>query len=120
MDDARRRLLVGSIFAYCTLDQVTEQIAEYAGGSDRIYVERRGSGYRWSLVHRGGAYPLLREVAKLLDVPYRSLILHFGTIDGWTIALTPEPDAAPDSRGFIEPAAEASINRERILEVTRL
>jgi hypothetical protein len=97
MDDARRRLLAGSIFAYCTLEQVAEQIAASAAQFDCIYVERLGSTYRWSPMHRGGPYPLLREVAKLLDLPYRLLVLPFGTADEWTIVRTEDLDTEPDA-----------------------
>jgi hypothetical protein len=120
MDDACRRLLAGSIFAYCTLDQVAEQIAASAARFERIYVERRGSKYRWSPVHLGGPYPLLREVAQLLDVSHNSLILPFGTVEEWTIVLTRDLDNSPDAWSFTQPAPDAVANRERVLEVTRL
>jgi hypothetical protein len=120
MDDARRRLLAGSIFAYCTLEQVAEQIAASAALFERIYVERRGSGFRWSLIHRGGPYPLLRQVAQLLDVSYHSLVLPFGSVEEWTIVLTKDLDTNPDACGFMQPAPGALVNRERILQVIRL
>ena len=120
MDDAQRRLLADSMFSYCPLEQVAEQISASGARFDRIYVERRGTKYRWSLVHLGGPYPLLREVAQLLDVSYHSLVLPFGTVEEWTIVLTEDLDANPDACGFMQPAPDALVNRERILEVTSL
>ena len=119
MDDARRRLLAGSMFAYSTLEQVAQQIA--SSGAERfagVYVERRGSTYRWSLRHRGGPYPLLREVAQLLDVSYQSLVLPFGSVDGWTIVLIPQLEPEPDSWGIVEPTSDASVSAQRIREAT--
>ena len=118
MDDARRRLLADSMFSYCSLEQVAEQISAFGTRFNRIYVERRGSGYRWSLIHRGGPYPLLREVAQLLDVSYHSLILPYRPVDTWTIVLTPELERSRTRGAFIEPASDASVNVQRILEAT--
>jgi hypothetical protein len=119
MDDARRRLLADSMFFYCSLEQVAEQISSAGARFDRVYVERRGGpASGWSLRHGGGPYPLLREVAQLLDVSYHSLILPFGPVDRWTIVLTPKLEREPDSWGFIEPASDASVNLQRILEAT--
>lgn len=119
MDGGRRPLLAGSMFSYCSLEVVAEQMA--SSGAERfdgVYVERRGSSYRWSLRHRGGPYPLLREVAQLLDVPYHSIVLPFGSVDGWTIVLTPELEREPDSWGIVEPTSDASANLQRILAAT--
>src|SRR3954469_25763258 len=118
MDDARRRLLADSMFSYCSLEQVAEQVSTSGAGFARIYVERLGSGYRWSLMHRGGPYPLLREVAQLLDVSYHSMILPYGSVDGWTIVLTRELEREPDSWSVIEPTSDESTNLERIHEAT--
>src|SRR3954468_18028819 len=118
MDDARRRLLADSMFSYCSLEQVAEQVSTSGAKFTRIYVERLGASYRWSLMHRGGPYPLLREVAQLLDVSSPSLILPYGSVDGWSIVLTPRLEREPDSWSFIEPTPDASANLQRILEAT--
>jgi hypothetical protein len=117
MDDVHRRLLADSMFTYCGLEQGAEQIA--FSGADRfdgIYVERCGSRYRWSLIHRRGPYPLLREVAQLLDVDYHSIVLPYGNRDGWTIVLTVGLEDHPDSWAFIKAVSDAPTNLERIQE----
>ena len=119
MDDVTRSRLAGSIFETCTIEQTAEQIALFgAPRFARVYVERRGKAYRWSIVHRGGPYPLLRELAQLLDVPHESIALPFATIDGWTYVLAPDLDGKPDSWAIIEPSSDASVNVERLLEGT--
>jgi hypothetical protein len=59
------------------LGVVADQIASatYAIDAPLIYVERRGTSFRWSPAHRGGPYPLLRTTAKMLGVDYRLLTL---------------------------------------------
>jgi len=119
MDDARRNRLADSIFGLCPAEEVAEQIALFgAPRFHKVYVEQREDGYRWSIVHGGGPYPLLRELAQLLDVDYTSLVLPFATLDGWAYVLAPDLEGEPDSWAFIEPSADASVNRERILEAT--
>ena len=61
MDEVRRSRLMRSIFGIGPAEEVAEQIALFgAPRFDNVYVERRGHAYRWSIVHRGGPYPLLR------------------------------------------------------------
>lgn len=86
MDDACRVRLTATMTSFLSLDEVAKAIAGLGNHPfARAYIERRGAGYRWSIAHRGGPYPLLREVARLLDVPHSSLIMRFRTVDGWTI-----------------------------------
>ena len=119
MDEVRRGRLMGSIFETSTIEQTAEQIARFgAPRFARVYVERRGNAYRWSIVHRGGPYPLLREVALLLDVPYESMALPFGSVDGWTYVLADDLEGKPDSWAIIEPSSDASVNVARLLEAT--
>lgn len=50
-----------------------------------MYVERLEDSYRWSLIHRGGPYPLLRITAKYLQVDYNSIIVGCREVgDGWS------------------------------------
>lgn len=108
MDDARRRRLTHGTIHPAPLDEVVKAIVD--SGAHRglhIYVERRRSGYRWSIASQGGHYPLLREVAKLLEVDHRALLMPFDTVGGWAVVspkqlwnrpplhwavLAPEPD----------------------------
>src|SRR5437870_774655 len=92
-EDSRRRRLTESIFALSTIEHVSEQIALFAAPRfPRVYVERRGDAYRWSIAHRGGFYPLLRELALLLRVPYTSLVIPFRTVEDCTVLWTPDID----------------------------
>lgn len=119
MEDPRRSRLADGIFATCTPDRAAEQITRFGVHQfARIHVERRDNAYRWSIAHRGGAYPLLRELARFLDVPYESIILPFGTVDGWAIVLAPDVDGKPDASGIIEPSTDTSTNLERLLAAT--
>ena len=111
--------LADGIFETCTPERAAEQIARFGDHRvARVYVERRDNAYRWSIAHRGGAYPLLRELARFLDVPYGSIILPFGTVDGWAIVLAPDLAGEPDAWGIIEPSNDVSTNLERLLEAT--
>lgn len=98
------------------LETVVAAIAVFgAQRSGTVYVERLGSRYRWSIAHRGGAYPLLREVAAFLGVPYHSLAVPFRTVQGWTV-VRPEPNPGKRVGGgaFVEAATESSTVRKRI------
>ena len=72
--------LPASIRRGARLDAVVSAVAAASGKTRFIYVERRGSLFRWSPAHRGGPYPLLRETAKLLEVEYHRIILPFGPV----------------------------------------
>jgi len=119
MEDPRRSRLADGIFATCTSERAAEQITRFGAHQfARIYVERRDDAYRWSIAHRGGAYPLLRELARFLDVPYESIILPFGTVDGWAMVLAPDLSGPPDAWGIIESSTDLSTNLERLLAAT--
>ena len=49
-----------SIFEPSPLEEVAEAIFVASERESEVYVERFDDRYRWSLVHKGGAYPLLR------------------------------------------------------------
>lgn len=68
-----------------------------------VYVERLGDRYRWSLVHRGGPYPLLRITARFLQVDYQSIFIGFREVgDGYSaLSDTPGDDRVPDASGVL-------------------
>ena len=69
----------------------------------QVYVERLGSFYRWSLVHRGGGYPLLRITARFLQVDYQTIYIGFRPVgDGYSALL-------PDEREIVQPDAHAVL-----------
>lgn len=119
MDKASRDRLAQTLVRASTIRHVAEQIALFGAPRFRsAYVERRGDGYRWSIAHRGGPYPLLRELALLVDVPHTALVMAFTTLEGWAIVRAPDLDGEPDSWAMIEPSDDLDINVQRILEAT--
>ena len=78
--DAHRLELFHSVFEPSSLDDVAAAIAVASEDERRIYVERVDGGYRWSLVHPGGGYPLLRITARFLRVDYTRIIVGFRTV----------------------------------------
>ena len=78
-----RRLLARSMIQPATLDDVAQAIADAASRhAPLVYVERHGERWRWSLAHRGGPYPLLRETARFLGMPPSSLLMSCTCVDG--------------------------------------
>ena len=115
MDHGRRQWLIDSIINQCSIEHVADAIAAFARPGTDVYVEQRGSGYRWSPAHAGGSYPLLRTVAVTIDVEYHSLILPFVTFDGRAIVNADAPaDGEVVAASFIEATADTRENRERI------
>jgi hypothetical protein len=69
--EPERRGLLRSIFEPSSLDEVAEAVSVATEDEKRIYVERIGGRYRWSLTSAGGMYPLLRITARFLRVDYQ-------------------------------------------------
>jgi hypothetical protein len=57
------------------LDEVVAAIVAATDHETRFYVERGAKGWRWSLVHPGGPYPLLRITARFLDVEHDRILV---------------------------------------------
>jgi hypothetical protein len=90
-------VLTRSIFDPAPLEDVAEALFVASEREGSVYVERFDDCYRWSLAHRGGAYPLLRITARFLQMDYTALAVGFRTVlDGWTVLGDGdgEPDAA--------------------------
>ncbi len=89
-----------SIFEPSPLEVVAEAVFVASEHASEVYVERLAELYRWSLVHQGGAYPLLRVTANFLQMDYHALAIGFRTVvDGYTALAEylddgPAPDAA--------------------------
>jgi len=86
------------------LEDVAEAVSVASEVETRIYVERIGNAYRWSLVHAGGMYPLLRIAARFLRVDYHRIFIGFRTVAEGVVVLSEEPDKAedPDAWAVIE------------------
>ncbi len=115
-----------AIFEVSRLDDVADAVAVATEGERRVYVERVGGGWRWSLVHPGGSYPLLRITARFLGLDYTSIQVPFRTLDNGMCVVAPEPFLAPDVWAIVEfdGPTTADVVRDRIVvalgdEVTR-
>ncbi len=112
--DPRRVRLYLCIFQPSSLDRVVEAVSVATADETRVYVERHGTGYRWSLTHPGGAYPLLRITARFLRIDYHLLVIGFRSIAEGVYVLSSDPDSDkdPDSWSVIEfdgPTAPADV-----------
>jgi hypothetical protein len=118
--DPERQRLARSMFQPSSLDEVAEAVAVATKEENRLYVERIGSAYRWSITHPGGMYPLLRITARFLRVDYHSLVIGFRRItdDVFILAGDPATDQDPDVWTVIEfdgPTKNADA-RDRIVQ----
>jgi hypothetical protein len=82
----------------------------------RFYVERMARGWRWSLTHSGGAYPLLRITARFLKMDHCRLMIGFRTLaDGVAIMWrNPTRPSRPRAWAFVEfdgPATPTQVER---------
>ncbi len=112
--DPQRVRLYLCIFALSSLDRVAEAVSVATADETRVYVERIGTAYRWSLTHPGGAYPLLRITARFLRIDYHRLVIGFRSIaDGvYVLSSDPDSDKDPDSwvvLNFDGPTAPADV-----------
>ena len=81
----KRSQLIKSSRDWSTIETVALAVSVATEFQTNVYVERLGESYRWSLIHRGGPYPLLRITAKYLQVDYQSLIVGCREVgDGWS------------------------------------
>lgn len=116
---SRGRLIV-SVRDWSSLEEVALAVSVATEYETKVYVERMSDRYRWSLIHRGGPYPLLRITARFLQVDYHRIFVACREIDGGYSALcdTPEEDYVPDASKILnlalhtpEGAVEALIRR---------
>ncbi len=83
-----------------------------------VWVGRRGAEFRWSPATRGGPYPLLRMVARYLELDhYRLAVTGVEALDGWTIV---EGDESPDAEAIVVVPGGASIGEIEQLLAGRL
>ncbi len=92
-----------SIFEPSPLEEVADAVFVASERESEIYVERFDDRYRWSLVHKGGAYPLLRITAHFLQMDYHSLAIGYRSVAGGYTALAeyPEDEPVPDASAII-------------------
>ena len=92
--------LPASIRRGARLDAVAHAVAAASGKTRFVYIERRGSLFRWSPAHRGGAYPLMRETAKVLGVDHHRIILPFRTLPTGLAIVNAEPPYSSPADGW--------------------
>lgn len=92
-----------SIFEPSALEEVAEAVFVASERESEVYVERFDDRYRWSLVHKGGAYPLLRITARFLQMDYHALAVGYRTVaeDYTALAEYPEDEPVPDASAVI-------------------
>jgi hypothetical protein len=89
--DAHRLELLRSVFEPASLDEVSEAVAVASMHERHLYIERVDAGYRWSLTHPGGSYPLLRITARFLRVDYTRIAVGFRTLTDGVYILCADP-----------------------------
>ena len=94
--DPERVRLSRSWFRPAALEDVAEAISVATEWEKRVYVERVSDeyeGWRWSLQHRGGPYPLLRITARYLKADYWLWVLCDGRGDASVLTQPDDPNA---------------------------
>ena len=95
-------VLTRCIFDPSPLEEVAQALFVASERETAVYVERFADLYRWSLAHRGGAYPLLRVTANFLQMDYHALAIGFRTVLGeWTVLGDGEDEPAPDGAAIV-------------------
>lgn len=112
--DSERRRLLRSVYEPSSLDEVAEAVSVATEDEKRIYVERIGSAFRWSLIHPGGMYPLLRITARFLRTDYHRIVIGFRAVAEGLYVLCEDP-ANPD-----EPDAWAVLDFDGVAEPTEV
>ena len=91
-----RSALIASTRDWASLDEVALAMSVATEYETNLYIQRLGDRYRWSLIHRGGPYPLLRITARFLQVDYHSIIVGCSDLgEGWC-GLIPD-DTKPEA-----------------------
>lgn len=117
MEEHERRRLAATMMEPHPLEAVAEAIARVRPGLT-VYVERRRSGYRWSIAAAGGPYPLLRELALYLDLPHTQIMVPFNTVGGLAI-VWPSRLRRTQAWAHIKSGASAEEIAERIRKACR-
>jgi hypothetical protein len=119
--DPERLLLLRSVFEPSPLPVVAEAVSAATEHETHLYVERLDNGWRWSLAHRGGSYPLLRISARFLNVSHNRIMVGFRTLpDGFAVLCEdPQLIRTPEAAAVITFAAGSSPAEveQRILEI---
>ena len=117
--DAHRLALLRSVFEPSSLDAVARAVAVASELERHVYVERVDGGYRWSLTHSGGSYPLVRITARFLRVEYTSIVIGFRTITDNMVVLCDDTQNSKSAEAWAVLDFEEQVSpesaKERIL-----
>ena len=102
--DEQRAALARSIMEVSPLRTVATAVAAATEHQRRVYIEHLAQGWRWSPLHPGGPYPLLRITARFLKMNHHHLLISFRTLDDGNTILCRDPEQPP------EPGAWALID----------
>jgi len=80
VENPHRLAFIDAMQHWSPLDDVVAAVVDAATDQRRVYVERLGDQYRWSIV-AGSGYPLHRTVAAYLGVDYKRIYIGFRTVD---------------------------------------
>jgi len=95
--DPARATLILSTRDWSPLSDVVEAVSVATEDESQVYVERLAHRYRWSPVHRGGPYPLLRITARFLQADYQNIFIGCRDVGGGYSALDPGESVTPDA-----------------------
>ncbi len=106
-----------SVGRVSSLAEVCEAISAASTRGDAVHVERWASGWRWSPAHRGGPYPLLRIVARLLEIPHHGIPMPYKTNPQRCAFVPPNRRSRPLATATLTPEGplDAGEARRRIL-----
>ena len=109
-----RAQLILSVRNWSPLEDVVLAVSVATEHETKLYVERLDDGYRWSLIHRGGPYPLLRITARFLQIDYHSIFIGSKLIDDGYSALvrTPNKRSLPVRRPYSHLTVRLPSNRQ--------
>jgi hypothetical protein len=100
--DPTRARLIRSCFDWSPVEEVADAISQASDHERSVYAERLGCQYRWSLVHPGGPYPLLRIAARYLRIDYSKIFIGFRTLDnGLAVLWDSRADQTPPDKWTI-------------------
>ena len=112
-----RSQLILSVRDWSSLEEVALAASVATEYETKLYVERRDDRYRWSLIHRGGPYPLLRITARFLEVDYHSIFVGCREINDGYSALSESSyeESAPDASAILTVECQTSKDALRLL-----
>jgi hypothetical protein len=121
--DPTRAYLLRSVLEASPLTVVAQAVSVATQDARTFYVERLDGGWRWSFVHPGGGYPLLRMTARFLRIDYQQIIVGFRTLAPGICIVCADPDDPAPAQAwalidFHRPTAASEV-AERIADTLK-